>query len=420
MSLSFPMFSYPFETKLEKVTFYSLFLFMLLVPFSRAFVSFCVFYFPVLLFLNFGVKGVLERLRQTPVVLSLALFVGYMTLTLLWTEHFDDADGILKLYFLLSLVPSIGFLVKREWLKPLVLAFLCALCVSSVLSMGHYLEWWQIKDKTQVNTSPFMNSIHYSMFMAVGAISSLYFLIMLKIDWLKKSLFLALFLLFTVTLFLSDGRTGQLSFLVAVCLLIVMLFRNNMKLFLSVTILFVLSLYSLYTLIPRFESRVNAVVRNLTTLENGSFDTSVGRRIAYWLLAKEIVLDYPLFGVGFGDYKLGAKEVLEKKDFGMDEAVKAFVVSRHFHNQYLMAVVQGGLIGLILLLNVFASLYRLSIETPVYRHLSILLLSVYAVGCLTEPLLILQNPLTVFALVVGFSVVATQPKEYRSLLKKVE
>lgn len=406
MSLSFPMFSYPFETKLEKITFYSLFLFMLLVPFSRAFVSFCVFYFPILLFLNFGARGVWERLKKTQVIFILALFIAYMSLTLLWTERFEDADGILKLYFLLSLVPSIAFLVKREWIKPLAMAFLVSLSISSALSLGHYLEWWQIKDKTQLNTSPFMNSIHYSVFMAVGAISTLYVALVIQGNGLKKIALLGLFLLFGVTLFLSDGRTGQLSFLVALCLMIWMLFRHNSKLLLSLVLMVLISVYGIYQITPQFQKRVNTIFIDIHKMQHGICSTSVGLRLSYWLLAKEIVLEYPLFGAGYGDYKLAVEEVLQKKDLGLDEGTKKFVVSRHFHNQYLMAVVQGGLVGLSLFIALLVALYRLRMPL-FYKQLTLLLLTVYGVGCLTEPLLILQNPLTVFALIAGLSIAAS-------------
>lgn len=407
MKLSIPFVSYPVEMRLEKVTFYSLFLFMLLVPFSRAFVSFCVFYFPVLLFLNFGFKGVLERIKQTPVVLYLILFIAYMSLTLLWTERFEDADGILKLYFLLSLIPSMAFLMKSEWLKPLALAFLFSLSMSSALSMGHYLEWWQIKNETQLNTSPFMNSIHYSIFMAVGAMTTLYLTVTLKLNTMKRLGLLALSLLFMATLFLSDGRTGQLSFLVAVCLMIILFFRNNMKLLWGLIFAVLIATYGIYNSVPQFHNRVNTIFVDIHKMKEGIWNTSVGLRLSYWLLAKEIVVEYPLFGVGFGDYKLGAKEALEKKDFGIEEGAKEFLTHRHFHNQYLMVVVQGGIIGLALFTWLFIALYRLPIQTLCYKHLSLLLLTVYGIGCLTEPLLILQNPLTVFALIVGFSIAAS-------------
>ncbi|ACZ12826.1 O-antigen ligase family protein [Sulfurospirillum deleyianum] len=416
MNIAVPLFSYHFETKLEKVTFYSLLLFVLLLPFSKAFMSFCVFYFPLLLFLNFGIKGIWERLKCIPAMLPFFLFIGYMSVTVLWTERFVQANGLLKLYFLLSLIPSLALLVKKEWLKPLVVAFLFSLSVSSALSMGHYLEWWQIRGQAQLNTSPFMNSIHYSVFMAVGAISTLYIMITLKRDRVKQFGLLALSLLLIVTLFLSNGRTGQLSFLVALCWMIVMFFRGNMKLLSGLVFTVFIAAYGIYNGVPQFQKRIDTIFVDVQKMKQGVWNTSIGLRLSYWLLAKEIVLEHPLLGVGYGDYKLAVEEALQKNDFGIEAKAKAFLITNDLHSQYLMVVVQGGLIGLVLFVWFLIALYRLPIQNPVYKRLSLLLLSIYIIGCFPEPLLILLNPLTLFAFFVGLSMAVSSKLDQEKVL----
>lgn len=397
-------------TKLDNITFYSLCFFVLFFPFSRALESLYSFYLPLLVVINFGFKGMFEKIKCTPITWYLLGFVGYMTLTLLWTHDIELADNLAKLYFLLSLTLSIAMLTKPEWVKTLLLLFVFSLSISSMISLGHYFQWWQIKNKPPINASPLMFHIHYSVFMAVVALISLHLLISTKGNFTRKLGLLLLFVLFVTTLFLSDGRTGQFSFLAALCFMIYRNFRHNIKVLLGlITFVFILA-YGAYSFVPRFETRINAAITDIQKAEKGFFDTSLGIRFAYWLLAKEIVLKEPLLGVGFGDYKAAAAEVLSKNDFGIEKSAQLFLVDKHFHNQYLMALVQGGILGLGLLVLLLIHFYRLPIANQNAKELSLVLISVYVVGFMTEPLWLLQNPVCLFALIAGTSIALSTQK----------
>ncbi len=401
----------------DNITFYSLAFFMLLLPFSRAVESIYAFYFPLLLLYNLGLKGIWEKFKTTPVEIYLLFFVGYMTLTLLWTHDINTADNLLKFYLLLSLTLPIAMLTKKEWIKSLLLLFLFSLSISSMISLGHYFHLWQIRNKPQFNTSPLMFHIHYSIFMAIASISTLHFLIVTKGSFTKKLGLFLLFLAFVVTLFLSDGRTGQFSFLAALCFMIYRNFRHNIKVLLGLVMLVLLLVYGAYSFIPRFETRINAAITDIQQAKKGFLDTSLGIRFAYWILAKEIVLQEPFLGVGFGDYKSAVAEVLEKNDFGLDKSAQAFLVDKHFHNQYLMALVQGGLVGLVLLILLLTSFYRLCIPDKNFKELSLLVITVYTVGFMTEPLWLLQNPAALFSLIAGLSIAVAEPKTQNKILK---
>ncbi len=72
-----------------------------------------------------------------------------------------------------------------------------------------------------------------------------------------------------------------------------------------------------------------------------------------------------------------------------------------------MIVTQGGLIGLGLLILMLIYLYRLKIDDPEIKELSILFTTIYLVGFIAEPLWVKQFPTSLFVMMVGLSIAAT-------------
>ncbi|MBE0497365.1 MAG: O-antigen ligase family protein [Campylobacterales bacterium] len=390
--------SYFYGEKLEKLTFYSLVLCFFAIPFSRATISFMVFWLPVLVVLNYGFKGGVRKTKESLPLMILFSFVAYMTLSLLWTTDYATGfDQLQKSYFLLVLVLCVGILGKKEWAKPLFFALLSALFLSALLSLGHFFEFWNIKGKTSAHTSPWMNSIHYSIFMAIGAIASLNLMFSVQ----RKFFFGFMFVIFVTTLLLSNGRTGQLAFFVAMIVCFWFYFKNSKFYFFGAVLLIIFSSLGAYFLVDEFGKRIDRGLGDIVQIQEGEYNTSWGLRAAYWVLAKEIVAKEPLFGVGVGDYKLASGEVLTEDNLDMSSGAQEFLVRRHFHNQYLMAVVQGGFVGLTLFLAFLGSLLLVSFKESTLKPLCVSLFVVYAVGFIAEPLLLLQNPLSLFAVLAG-------------------
>jgi O-antigen ligase len=73
-----------------------------------------------------------------------------------------------------------------------------------------------------------------------------------------------------------------------------------------------------------------------------------------------------------------------------------------------MILAQTGLIGFALMLWLFITLFRLKIEDKELKELSILMLTVFAVSCIAEPLWILQFPIILFVLISTLSITASK------------
>lgn len=108
--------------------------------------------------------------------------------------------------------------------------------------------------------------------------------------------------------------------------------------------------------------------------------SSVGQRLEFYYNSLRIIRDHPVFGVGVGNFESAyAKQM---KDPRMD-------LSDNPHNEYLLVTVQIGLIGLVALLHLFYTQWRLtpllpaSWETIMARGVVL----AFVVGCLFNSLL---------------------------------
>ncbi|WP_292184086.1 O-antigen ligase [Mesorhizobium sp.] len=79
----------------------------------------------------------------------------------------------------------------------------------------------------------------------------------------------------------------------------------------------------------------------------GNYDTSVGIRVALWQIGLKAFHDMPVFGHG-----MGATQLLIKQGFLDQFAMNAGF--NHFHNGFLTALVQAGILGAVTLAAIFA------------------------------------------------------------------
>lgn len=394
---------------LEKVVYYSVILFSFILPLSKGLISFFLFWFFALLLYKREYTSTLSALKNNPLFTYIALFLLYMVLTLFWSEDTKEALDRLRLYgYWVLVLPAMVVLVKKEWVWSMLNAFLLGMFVSEILAYGIFFDLWSINGRDASYPTPFMTHIHYSVFLAFTAVLLLSRILSDKLSLYEKLPYLFFFLVSTANLMFSTGRTGQLAFFVALVLLIFLRWRVSLKsIFLSALSVMVIFLVA-YTTLDLFKKRIDKGLHDIAHIQNANYNSSFGIRVAFWLVAFEVLKEKPLFGDGIGDYKLATKEVLDKKEFGLTPKAKEFMLDQHFHNQYLMVAVQGGLVGVALMLLLWYRFFRLEIEERELKIASVLGLSVIAVSFVAEPLWMLQFPLTLFLFILSFSLIAAK------------
>ena len=402
-----------FERLKNKLTFtqtyyYSALLFVFSISLSRAAISFFVLWFVFLFLIEGNFKAFYQKIKKIHALKVIGIYIAYMFISVLWSNDISHALGVMRLYAYWIIIPILVVKLKKQWVTQLITAFLLGMLLSEVLAYGIFFELWAFNGRGPEYPSPFMFHIHYSLFLATVAIVLLNRLLSDKYTLLAKIPMSVFFLTSVGNLFISTGRTGQLAFLVSTFIAVVIHYRLTLKAFIIYLSLSTVLFVGAYYTISSFEKRINFAVADIQKLQEGNYNTSWGIRVAYWMIAYNIVKEDPLLGVGIGDDNEAAKYVLQNYELGFSEEVKQWCSTHHFHNQYLTVLVQGGLIGFALMIWLFVTLYRLKIKDAELRQQNILMLSVFVVSAIAEPLWIVQFPIILFVLIAVSSIISAQ------------
>jgi len=126
-----------------------------------------------------------------------------------------------------------------------------------------------------------------------------------------------------------------------------------------------------------FQQRVALIRSEISQWQPGvpNVYSSVGTRLEFYRLTFGIIADHPLLGGGTASFPRAYTEETRNQ---------AAVPSRNPHNEYLLIMVQLGLVGLMALLYLFWTQWRLAprLATPLEWHLARGLVLTMAVGCL--------------------------------------
>jgi len=317
---------------------------------------------------------------------------------LMWSEDTIKALGYIKKYW--YLLPTLVLLtsLKKEYIPKILSAFILGMFVSEIISYGVFFELWQFKHATPTNLSPFMHHIEYSIFLAFTAL-----LLLSRIfsnDTMGTKIFYMLFFI-TVTgnLFLTEGRTGQIAFILGLFILAIISFKNKFK---SISISFVLTsviLMLAFNLSNTFHDRIIMGQESLVNvIQNEDYSTSLGSRVGAWIVCKDIMMQNPIVGVGIHDNMNVFHSIIDEKYPEMQCMHNTFM---HVHNQYLQIFTQLGLVGLFLFLAIFYTLAKTHIENKEFKNIKYVYLTILLFAFIPEVLLHRQFNMALFALIVG-------------------
>ena len=396
----------------DKVNTFFLLMFAFFLPLSRALNSFCVIYFIIIFLLNIRKNDFLKKYLTNSLILVIILFVLYLTVSILWSEDKTKGMSVLKYYWQWIAIFGIALVVslKPEKIKSVISAFIFGMLVSEILSYGMFFEIWHINGKGADEPSPYMMRIDYSVFLAFTAMILLNRLFSHNYSRKEKILIAIFFITVAGNLFINKGRTGQLSFLVAIFISFFLHYRVSLKNFIIVS-LFAIFIFSIaYNVSNHFKMRVNAGIVDIQKVLEGQYNTSWGLRVAQYFIAKDLVQKNLLCGTGIGGRDASVKELFEKNDYTFLENTKNFLASNHSHNQYLQIIIENGLIGFILMLLLLYNLFKLRIKDSELNELKVIFVTIYMVAFIAEPLWLKQFTNVLFILFTGLFIGASLSK----------
>ena len=410
-----PFFLNDFKiTNKEQIIFYMTLALAFILPLSRAGISLFVISIIVVWFLDGKLKEKFLRIRKSKVLMAVVLFISFQAFTLMYSSDYKEALNIIRLYSYWLLIFALATTLKKEQVPLIITAFLYGMFISEIGAYIIFFDIYPINGKASDYPSPFMHHIEYSVFLALGAALLLNRLFSSDYSKKEKAFMAFFFITITVNLFISNGRTGQLAFLTAMLVTTVLHFRISLKSLAIFSFLSVFIFYGAYKTLPLFETRVHAAQKDIHGLLEGNFNSSWGIRSAYWLIAYEVLKENPLLGVGIGDYKNATKKVLETNRYNFSKPVVDFCSNYHYHNQYLMILVQSGILGFLTMLYLFYRLATLKIDNQELKKMNVIFLSIFISAFMAESLWLRQFSMTAFVVFCAL-MIASSKKEKNEL-----
>lgn len=376
---------------------YMFLLYAFLIPLSRGAITALTALLFVLWLFTDNFKEKINFLKSNKVVVYLVAFVAFSLLSLLWTDNVSSGLYYVRKYWYFLPIFVIATTVKKQFIYHGVSAFLLGMLVSEIISYGIFFELWTTRHSSVSNPSPFMSQVQYSMFLAFTSLIILNRLFYeSQLRW--KILYFLYFILATSNIFLNGGRTGQIAFIISIFLVGFLNIKNKTIAFFSILILLLSILYTSYQASPVFKSNVHASISEIEKISNGNrYCTSLGQRIAVWIIGGEIFIDNPILGIGVS-CEMNTMNDYITKNHTDKECVRKLP---SYHSNYIQPIVQLGIIGFFLYLMIFYSLLTLNIHNKQYFNMMIVFVLVYSISSLFETMFHSQFGEAFLALFLG-------------------
>ena|GEM_PF-1847357 len=287
----------------------------------------------------------------------------------------------------LAFIPVFMTSLRPAMFQKFLGSFLVGLSIYHLIVHALHLNWIQI-GSLQVGGTPFIARIHYSPILVFG--------ILLLIHWQRrwkserKVLAWILLLSLLVSLISTQGRSGQVLLTILLPLW-VLLETHSWKRFLLGLAALLLIGAALFFSVDLFSERYRKIQVDWEAYQTGNIYTSMGQRFHHLGVSWKIFQKSPLFGHGTGSY-------LKEHDRIYPHYEQNRISINNPHNQFLIMIVQFGLIGIVALLSLFFVQVRAyqKAETHPFRPFLILLPSMFLILCMIDTHLYGVPSLTLF------------------------
>jgi len=380
------------------------------IPVSRGGISILTTLMIILWLFEANYKEKFNFLKQIDFIKIFFLFIAFSYLSLLWTNSMYLGDGIsyVNKYVRLIFLPMLVIVtsLNKENIPKLFIAFLTGMLISEVISYGIFFELWNFKDIPANDPTPFMHHLDYSTFLAFTSL-----LLLNKVfsqqNIKYKVFYIVYFLLTTSNLFINGGRTGQMAFIFALIAVGFLNMKNKLLAISSMTLLFLAIFYTAYNLIPtskiRFDQASNEIYKFINQEEN-KYQGSFGLRVAVWTVGAKMIQDNPVLGTGAG------AEMPMMRQYAVNMEDKNLSVAQeqvHFHNQFVHIAVQLGIVGFVLYLLMWYSLFNIKVRDDYLNKLKVIFIVVFCTASLVENIFHNQFPMSLFALFVSIFIISS-------------
>ncbi len=380
---------------------YLFMLYAFCLPISKAGVS--IFAGLILLYWLFSNNWKYKWLTYKNNLLSITIliFIGFsaLSLTLFGYSDLSYALDYISKYWHFLIILVIYSLFDIKYLNKVLSVFLLGMFISEITSYGIFFQWWNYNNISSTDPAPFMNHTDYSAYLAFTSILLLLNAIYEKIIF-KKLLYIIFFITVTANLFINGGRTGQVIFLVIIFISFIMSFKNKFKAIILAAIVLTSILITAYIISPNFTARMDYTKHEITKMiYDKNFDGAFARRVALWKVGIDKFSDNIFIGSGIGNEMQGIKQYAKKNSFNPDNFPT--IPNSDHHNTFITIAVQQGLLGLMILIVIFYSIFNLhfkSLKIQILNYTFITTFFMWSMGGITFHTM---DPMIFFAFFAG-------------------
>lgn len=294
------------------------------------------------------IKEKLNEIRRNPVAVAVLFFIALHIIGLLWSEDLALGLHILKKQWKLLLFPVLLTLVKKEHVKYYMAAFVFAIFLRACKAYMVLLGLITLPPSSVFLTEG-TSHVTYSPMLALACYIILQNLLFAANKPIARYLQSALLVFFSITMFITVGRTGQIAFFLFIAIAVFQYFYRRSKLqLLAGLLLMPLLIAATYFSSSTFKARTDQAYTEMLNHRLCGNTSSVGLRVWFAQNTSQLIKENPLIGVGTGDYPAAYAEINKANSPNLP-------ATDNPHNQYLLSGAQLGIVGLISMIAIFIS-----------------------------------------------------------------
>ena len=301
----------------------------------------------------------------------------YLAVILIWfigTHDLSFAITQLKInkFYLL---PILFFaFIRAEYFKYYVLAFILGAIVNFIWT---YLMFFNIIDNHYSNL--IINQSEHAFLIFLTIISLFYRLVKYEDKLVYKILIIFIILLLSSNVFLLK-KTQIVSYVIVLFVAFIYLYRKDIVKILIFSLTFLsIFLIGINFLFPTVKYQLLHEVDGVQkAIQKQDFTNSMSARLGVAYYSLQVIEDSPIFGYGTGDHAYEVKKAINNSELknidskSYDILIGTLITGKHvtLHNTFLQVLVQYGIIGLLIFLNIFYQILKFTRgETNIYSLL---------------------------------------------------
>lgn len=316
----------------------------------------------VLLLVRGRIFSHVRKALRDPVVMS---FTVYFLVHIVWMIGTDDLDRVGEVvhdaaFLLIPLLFST--FMSSQYASRIMLAFLAGMLVSVTLSFGIYLELIppMMHDGDQgdwKDPTPLYHHSHYGYMLALTAVILLQRAFSQYYSGSYRLAAAVLMAAVALNVFIIAGRSGYAMLITLIPVLLILVYgKNALKPLLTVLVIVSVATMIAYQYSATFKSRMETTKESIgKILHEKDYYSSLGGRMVIANHALSLASDHWITGMGTADHTSAIQKKIQEENSNL-----TFISTHlaHPHNEYLNALLQFGIIGLIAFLNIPFQLMR--------------------------------------------------------------